>query len=328
MPGLRKVVLPVLALVAAACVWLAVAGHHRFTQPGPLVEAVTVIIPKGDGIDAVARRLTEAGVIRDRWVLMAAARLRDARPRAGEYLFPAAVSPAEALAEMVEGRTVVHKLTIAEGLTVRRVVELVRQADYLAGPVSVRPQEGALLPETWHLSRDDRRDEVIDRMQRAMSQALDAAWAARAPGLPLASKHDALVLASIVERETAIPAERPHVAAVFENRLRKGMRLQSDPTVIYGLSDGAGVLDRPLDRADLASPLPWNTYVVDGLPPTPIANPGRASIEAVLHPAAGDDLYFVADGSGGHVFARTLEQHNANVAQWRRLEKQRQAGKP
>ena len=153
-----------------------------------------------------------------------------------------------------------------------------------------------------------------------MRQALDSAWAARAPGLPLKTKEEALVLASIVERETALTSERPRVAAVFENRLRRNMRLQSDPTVIYGLSEHWGVLDRPLVHDDLAAAHPWNTYVIDGLPPTPIANPGKASIEAVLHPAATNDLYFVADGSGGHVFAPTLDQHNANVAKWRRFE--------
>ena len=319
----RKVVFLLLAGLLLALAGLGLEGYRRYGAPGPLAEPSTVVIPRGSGAGAIARRLVEAGVTADRWVLPLAAKLTGARPKAGEYLFPAHVSPAEALAQMAEGRTVVHKLTVAEGLTVRRVLDLVRDADYLAGPVTAKPPEGSLLPETWHLSRDDRRDEVVARMEHAMRQTLDSAWAARAPGLPLANPHEALVLASIVERETALPAERPHVAAVFENRLRKGMRLQSDPTVIYGLSDGLGFLDRPLDRDDLAAAHPWNTYVIAGLPPTPIANPGKASIEAVLHPVASDDLYFVADGAGGHVFARTLDQHNANVARWRRIEKAR-----
>ncbi|MDA8232108.1 MAG: endolytic transglycosylase MltG [Magnetospirillum sp.] len=314
---MRKLLLPVV-LVAAVAVWAAFQGHRQFVSPGPLAEAKTVIVPKGAGLGAVARSLTDAGVIGNRWILIVGARLHALHPKAGEYLFPAAVSPRDALTMMAEGRTVVHKLTIAEGLTVRRVLDIVRQADYLAGNVTRIPAEGSLLPETWYLSRDDRRDEVIARMAKSMRQTLDALWAGRAEGLPLKTEEEALVLASIVERETGIADERPKVAAVFENRLRLGMKLQSDPTVIYGLSGGLGVLDRPLTHEDLVVRHPWNTYVIDGLPPSPIANPGKASIEAVLHPAASDALYFVADGTGRHVFARTLDEHNANVAKWRR----------
>jgi UPF0755 protein len=220
---------------------------------------------------------------------------------------------------MVQGRTVIHKLTIAEGLTVKRALELVAQADYLAGGISHVPAEGMILPDTWHLSRDDLRQPLVDRMERSMEQNLNQLWARRAPDLPLKTKEEALVLASIVERETAVPAERPHIAQVFENRLRLGMRLQSDPTVIYGLSNGLGVMDRPLTHDDLSARHPWNTYVIDGLPPTPIAIPGKASIEAVLHPLPGQDLYFVANGAGGHAFARSLAEHNKNVAHWRHL---------
>jgi UPF0755 protein len=317
-------VLGLVALLAALAVGgLAWEGHRRFTRSGPATEAQDVVIPKGAGLDLIARRLEEAGVIADRLVFVIGAKLRRASLKAGEYSFPAHVSPEEAMRLMAEGKTVVHKLTIAEGLTTRQVLALVDEADFLAGELAHRPAEGTLLPETYHLSRDDSRDEVVARMEKSMRQTLDALWAARAPGLALKSKEEALVLASIVERETALPAERPEVAAVFYNRLRLGMRLQSDPTVIYGLSEGWGVLDRPLGHDDLVARHPWNTYVIDGLPPGPIANPGRASLEAVMHPAAGDWLYFVADGTGGHVFARSLEEHNANVAKWRRIEKDR-----
>jgi len=199
-------------------------------------------------------------------------------------------------------------------------MELVRDADYLAGDITRRPAEGMLMPETLHLSRDDLRDDVLARLERSMTQVLDQLWANRAPGLPLATKEEALVLASIVERETAIPAERPHVAAVFENRLKIGMRLQTDPTVIYGLSDGMGVLSRPLNHDDLSAQHPWNTYVISGLPPTPIAVPGKGAIEAVLHPSVSDDLYFVANGGGGHSFAKTLAEHNVNVTRLRHME--------
>ncbi|MCR6628795.1 MAG: endolytic transglycosylase MltG [Magnetospirillum sp.] len=287
---------------------------------------MTLVIPKGTGLEAIARKLTEAGVVPDPYSFMVGAKLRGASLKAGEYAFPAHVSPAEAMAMMAEGRTVVHKLTVAEGLSTRQVLALVDEADYLAGSVTRSPAEGTLLPETWYLSRDDQRDEVVARMEKSMRALMEQLWPQRAAELPIKSKEQALVLASIVERETGIKAERPMVAAVFINRLRLGMKLQSDPTVIYGVSDKLGVLDRPVTRADLDNPHPWNTYVIDGLPPTPIANPGRASIEAVLHPADTDALYFVADGSGGHVFARSLDEHNKNVANWRKVEKARRAG--
>lgn len=314
----RLALLAVLAFVGTF--WALWEGFREFSAPGPLEQPTIVVIAKGAGMGEVGRRLAEAGVVKGRWLVVAAAKLTGLKPKAGEYLFSAAISAEGALVQMAEGRTVIHKLTIAEGLTVRRVLADVNAADYLAGEVARPPTEGSLLPETWYLSRDDQRDEVVARMEKAMRQALDAAWAARAPGLPLKTKEDALVLASIVERETALASERPHVAAVFENRLRRGMRLQSDPTVIYGLSEHWGVLERPLVHGDLAAAHPWNTYVIDGLPPTPIANPGKASLDAVLHPMASEDLYFVADGGGGHVFAATLQQHNANVAKWRKIE--------
>lgn len=311
-------------LIIAAGTWIALEGHRRFTGPGPLSAPVTLIVAKGAGLQAIARRLEAAGVVHDRFSFMVGTKLRQVVLKAGEYEFPAAISAEAVMAMIAEGRTVKHKLTIAEGLTVRQVLAELAAADFLSGQVGAPPAEGWLLPETWVLSRDDDRAELVARMEKAMRQALEQAWAARAPDLPLKSPQEALILASVVERETAIAAERPMVAGVFINRLRLGMRLQSDPTVIYGLSDGLGVLDRPLTRADLERPHPWNTYVVDRLPKTPIANPGRASLEAVLNPARTDALYFVADGSGGHRFARSLDEHNGNVANWRRIERARQ----
>ena len=318
-----KIVFALAVVVVAGATWAALEGHRRFTKPGPLAEATNVVIAKGSGLEAIARQLAAARVVPDPYTFMIGARLRRAALKAGEYAFPAHVTPEDAMTMMAEGRTVVHKLTIAEGLTVRQAVQEVTEAAYLAGTVTRKPAEGSLLPETWHLSRDDNRDEVVARMEKSMRQTLEQAWGARAAGLPLKSKEEALVLASIVERETGVKSERPLVAAVFLNRLRLGMKLQSDPTVIYGVSDKLGVLDRPISRADLDNPHPRNTYVHDGLPPTPIANPGRASIEAVLHPAQSDALYFVADGTGGHVFARSLDEHNKNVANWRKVEKAR-----
>ena len=318
-----KFVFALAVAVVAIATWAALEGHRRFTRPGPLAEATNVVIAKGSGLEAIARQLAAAGVVPDPYSFVIGAKLRQVTLKAGEYAFPAHVTPRDAMAMMADGRTVVHKLTIAEGLTVRQVLQEVEEAEYLAGTVSRKPAEGSLLPETWHLSRDDSRDEVVARMEKSMRQMLDQAWAGRAPDLPLTSKEQVLVLASIVERETGVKSERPLVAAVFLNRLRLGMRLQSDPTVIYGVSGKLGVMDRPISRADLDNPHPWNTYVHDGLPPTPIANPGRASIEAVLNPAKSDALYFVADGTGGHVFARTLDEHNRNVAKWRKIERER-----
>lgn len=327
MRTVTKALFALAVLLVAVVTWAGLEGKRRFTRPGPLAEAATVVIAKGSGLEAIARKLAANGVVPDPYSFMAGAKLRQASLKAGEYAFPAHISPQDAVAMMGEGRTVVHKLTIAEGLTSKQILALVREADYLSGDVAAVPPEGALLPETWHLNRDDARDEVVGRMEKSMRQLMDQLWPLRAADLPVKTKEQALVLASIVERETGIKAERPMVAAVFVNRLRLGMRLQSDPTVIYGLSDGMGVLDHPITRADLDTAHRWNTYVIDGLPPTPIANPGRASIEAVLHPAKSEALYFVADGTGGHVFANNLNEHNKNVVNWRKVEKGRREGK-
>ena len=320
MPRWLRLALGLLAFGVVAVAVTLWQAQRWYVAPGPIALQNTVYIPKGLHLDEAARRLHDAGIIRNPWVMVIGARLQGAHIRAGEYQFPPEASPEQVVAQMVEGKTVVHKLTIPEGLTVKRILELVRDADYLAGNITKHPEEGSLMPDTLHLSRDDGRDEVINRLHHSMSHVLDQLWANRAPDLPIATKEEALVLASIVERETALPAERPHVAAVFENRLRQKMRLQSDPTVVYGLSDGYGALPRALMHDDLSAPHPWNTYVIPGLPPTPIAVPGKGAIEAVLHPTASPDLYFVATGGGGHAFASTLAEHNANVTRLRRWE--------
>jgi UPF0755 protein len=218
-----------------------------------------------------------------------------------------------------EGRTVVRHLTIPEGLTTVEILALLDDAPGLSGDRSP-PAEGTLLPETYNYSWGDSRAGMMARMQKAMAETLAKLWASRAAGLPLATPEAAVTLASLVEKETALAAERPRVAGVFVNRLRLGMRLQSDPTVVYALTAGKGPLGRELTRADLEVPSPYNTYRIDGLPPGPIANPGRAAIAAALQPLASRELYFVADGSGGHAFASTLEEHNRNVTRWRKLQ--------
>lgn len=315
-------VIAIVAGLAAATGWFWLESRYR--APGPLSASKDVIIEKGAGTARIAAELAAAGVISDarvlRWGFRAFA--RPGPLRAGEFRFPAAISAAGVVAIVQSGRTVQRRLTVAEGLTKAEVAAVLGAAPGLVGPVGTLPEEGWLLPETYHYAFGDARAAVVARMHDAMTELLDRLWPARAAGVPLMSAREALILASIVEKETGVAAERPRVAAVFINRLKRGMRLQSDPTVVYGVTRGQAPLERPLTRDDLEQPSPFNTYLNKGLPPTPIANPGRAALEAVLHPAPGDELYFVADGSGGHAFARTLKQHNANVAKWRRLKLQ------
>ena len=240
--------------------------------------------------------------------------------RAGEYAFAAHGSARDALRVLQTADPVVRKLTVPEGLMIAEIVPLIAAAEGLDGDVPA-VEEGTLLPETYHYRWGDTRTAMTARMQASMKVALDELWPARASDLPLANRHEAVILASIVEKETGLPEERARVAAVFINRLERGMKLQSNPTVAYALTDGARPLDRALLRNDLKLDHPYNIYVVRGLPPGPIANPGRASLEAVLNPVDTKDLYFVADGKGGHAFARTLAEHNRNVARWRKAQR-------
>ncbi len=329
---MRRLVLHAAAfgLPGAAVFALAFAlwAHVDFTRPGPLSAETTVIIPKGDGAGEIAAALFSGGVIADRFLFRVGAWLsgRSRTMQAGEYRFPAGVSMDGAIALLARGKTIERRITVAEGLTASEVLGLVSAAGGLTGDLPGDVEEGSLLPDTYFYSFGDTRAAVVRRMRDAMRQTLMSLWAGRAQGLALATPEEALVLSSIIERETAVADERPRVSAVFHNRLRRGMRLQSDPTVIYALTGGKAPLGRPLARSDLRRDSPYNTYRVDGLPPTPIANPGRASIEAALHPADTDELYFVADGSGGHVFARTLTEHLRNAARWRRLRHQRIRG--
>jgi len=306
------------AAVAAAA--LTAWGYKHFHDPGPLEQETILIVPKGSGLGLIGSLLAKNGVIKDRWLFLAGVRLLDQGQnlKAGEYAFPARISPRGAMELLVSGKTVIHRITIVEGLTVVEALAEIRAAEALDGDITDPPPEGMMMPETYYFSRGDARQPLIDRMRRAMRETLDAAWQARDPSVPLKGPEEALILASIVEKETGVPEERTRVAAVFGNRLKKGMPLQADPTVVYALSSGGG-LDRPLTRADLQVDSPYNTYLNRGLPPGPIAIPSRASIEAALNPAKTKDLYFVADGSGGHAFAETLDQHNRNVAKWRRV---------
>lgn len=316
---------------AVAVTTIAVAGvwmfHRAFAAPGPSAQDTVLVIPRGASVRSIAALLEAEGIVGDATVFSLGVRgFGGERPlAAGEYAFPAAVSARDAMRILQSGKVVARNLTIPEGLTTLQVLAMVSAADGLRGdlPAVAEIGEGVLLPETYQYVRGERRGDVVARMQNAMEETLDRLWRERSENSnPLKSPREALILASIVERETAKAEERPRVAAVFLNRLRRSMRLQSDPTVVYGLSKGTGVIGRPLTRADLAADHPYNTYIQVGLPPGPIANPGRDSVAAVLQPAKSKDLYFVADGTGGHAFARTLKEHNRNVARWRRLQRQ------
>lgn len=322
--GLRSFLLLGVGLILAGALIL-ILGWSRYTLPGPLGEPRTVIVPRGAGVTDIARQLWRSGVIAEPYSFQFGTRVDDTatRLRSGEYAFPAGISPRDAAAMLAAGRTVVRRLTLAEGLTTSQMIGLIGAAEGLEGDLGDLPGEGEFLPETYFYSWGDARRQVVARGRRAMAELVAELWAKRAADLPLRSPAEAVTLASIVEKETSITEERPRVAAVFLNRLRSGMKLQADPTVIYGLTQGRGPLDRPISRADLEAGHRWNTYVITGLPPTPIANPGRASLEAVMKPAASDELYFVADGTGRHVFARTLAEHNRNVARLRDVERQR-----
>ena len=292
---------------------------------GPLVVPATVVIHKGARTIEIALLLKQAGVISNPKLFVWGIRLlAGPKPlRAGEYNFKPRMSPAQVISHLQTGKTVVRKVTIAEGLNNLEVANLLANTSGLSGPLGPLPTEGQLLPETYHFSYGHSRRGLIKRMRQAMTHLLSEAWPHRASGLPLKTPAEALVLASIVEKETGVASERPRVASVFINRLRIGMRLQSDPTVIYGITEGRKPFDRSITKSDLRSKTAYNTYVIKGLPPAPITNPGRAAILAVLNPANTKDLYFVAAGSGGHAFARTLSEHNRNVAKWRKFERVR-----
>jgi UPF0755 protein len=313
--ALRRIGL-VLALLAAAAGLAAWQGWRAYTAPGPLAEERAVAIPRG-GAEGIAGALSRAGVIGDtRAFALAAWATRAEGPlRAAEFAFPPGASLQEVLRILREGRPVQRRLTIPEGLSARQIAALLERTEGLTGDIPPIA-EGALLPETYAYQRGDARAALVRRAEAAMAQALAEAWAGRAEGLPLASPREALVLASIVERETGLAEERARIAAVFVNRLRRGMPLQSDPTVIYAAAEGAA-FDRPITRADLERDHPFNTYRNRGLPPAPIAAPGREALRAVTRPAQTEELFFVATGEGGHAFARTLEEHNRNVARWR-----------
>jgi UPF0755 protein len=299
----------------------------QFDKPGPLTHPVTVVIPEGESSRAIAARLEREKIITDRRIFMASVLYFRAwkKLKAGEYAFKQGASIRQVLDTLVEGKGVFYTVSIPEGLTSHQIVERLRENEYLTGEVDEIPPEGSMLPDTYRVERGWTRMDVIRLMQSKQQEFLAKVWDKRDRDLPFKTQREAIIIASIVEKETGRADERDRVAAVFINRLRKGMRLDSDPTIIYGVTGGRGPLGRPIYRSDLERETPYNTYIIKGLPPTPIANPGRAAIEAVLKPAKVDDLFFVADGTGGHAFAVTYPEHQRNVAKWRAIERERAA---
>ena len=300
-------------------------ARSEFNAPGPLEETKLVPVEQGDGLNRVANRLDEEGVISNPLIFRIAARYLDADTelKFGEYEIPAGASMADVLTIVTSGRGKSYAVTIVEGWTSWRVVQHLNSVEDLTGDIADIPPEGSLAPNTYAYTRGDTRQSLIDKMTEAQVNLLEEAWLTRDPETPLRTREEALILASIIEKETGEAEERPLVASVFVNRLNKGIKLQTDPTVIYGLTNGEEPLGRGLRQSELRRETPYNTYVIDGLPPTPIANPGKAAIEAALNPAESEFLFFVADGTGGHAFAKTLNEHNRNVAAWRKIERER-----
>jgi UPF0755 protein len=324
------IVAVVTTLAAGLLVWL----FSAFDARGPSVEPHTLVVERGLSVEEIAQLLAARGVIANPLVFSLGVRLshKSSALRSGEYAFAAGISARSAMDLLVSGKTVVRHLTLPEGWTTAQALSLIQNAPGLEGPITLKPAEGALLPETYNYTWGDTRDGMVRRMTRAMDAMLADLWAKRPADSPMTSPDEAKIVASIVERETGLANERPLVASVIVNRLGRGMKLQSDPTVAYGvaLADHlpGQLLERPLTRDDLAFPSTYNTYLHTGLPPTPIANPGKAALQAALDPAHTDFLYFVADGSGGHAFAKTLAEHNRNVAHWRALSRAKAAVPP
>jgi UPF0755 protein len=320
----------VMTLLFVGVIGLALLLYYvrtQYDQPGPLDYATVVVIPKGDGVRQIASRLEREEIISDQRIFVAFVMYFGAQTKlkAGEYAIKKQASMRAVLDTLVEGKAILHSVSVPEGLTSFQVVERLKAHPELTGRVDLIPPEGSIMPDTYRFERKTDRNELIARMQGAQRRYMDSIWPQRASDLPFDTKSEAIILASVVERETGKVDERDRVAAVFVNRLRKNMRLQSDPTIIYGLSGGKGTLGRPLLKREVQQMTPYNTYTIKGLPPTPIANPGRAALEAVLRPAKTNDLFFVADGTGGHLFSETYDDHKQAVSDWRKIEKEMRA---
>lgn len=314
----------VLVVLGAGLVFL--YGKSVFESAGPLTEPQTVVIKEGSSLSQISSKLLSNDVIDNGWVFSQGVKAHKAQSsmKAGEYIFQPQMSMYDVMETIRSGKGILHKVTLPEGLTVFQIFERLAKHEILEGPLpETLPPEGSLMPDTYPFQRGTTRAEVIERMKVAQQTFLAEIWEKRVPDLPISTPEELVTLASIVEKETGKADERPRVASVFINRLNRGMKLQSDPTILYGIFGGEGKpSDRPIYKSDIETPTPYNTYTIPALPPGPIANPGRAAMEAVANPSRTDDIFFVANGTGGHVFAKTLDEHNQNVARWRQIEKQ------
>jgi len=302
-------------------------GKQRFDARGPLAEDRVVNIPRGLGLRDIADLLVREGVIEQPWLFVGGVFALKARDelKFGEYQFGRQASLHEVIDTIVDGKVVQHQISVPEGLTSEQIVQRLLDSDVLTGNIREIPREGSLMPESYKFPRGTPREQVIQRMQQAQRRVVQEIWDHRMPDLPLRSPDQLVVLASIIEKETSRTDERTRVAAVFVNRLKQRIRLQSDPTIIYGLVGGKATLGRPILESEIRQPTPYNTYVIDGLPPGPIDNPGRASLEAAANPARTKEIFFVADGAGGHIFAENYDQHQKNVERLRGIERQQQS---
>jgi UPF0755 protein len=303
-------------------------GKQRFDAAGPLTKDKMVMVPRSSGVADIAYLLADEGVIDQPLLFIGGAYMLKATKgdlKYGEYQFPANVSLHDVVDIIIQGKVVQHSFTVPEGLTSEQIVARLSDNDVLTGDIREIPKEGTLLPETYRFSRGMTREQMIQRMQQQHRRMVQEIWERRLPDLPVRTVEQLIVLASIIEKETGKPEERTRVAAVFVNRLKQKMKLQSDPTIIYGLVGGKGTLGRPIMRSEIDQPTPYNTYVIEALPPGPIANPGRASLEAAANPARTKELFFVADGTGGHTFSETYDQHQKAVARLRQIEQQNNA---
>ena len=295
--------------------------YFEFNSPGELKADRVLIIPKGSGLNSIANLLKNNEVIKSKYPFILGAKILglSGRLKAGEYKFAKMVQPVSVHETLAAGRTMIRHVTIPEGLTSKEVVTLLKGKTGLSGTINSIPLEGTLLPETYYYSFGDSRLEILNRMQKQFKSKMKDLWGKRNLNIPLKTSYEAVVLASIIEKETAVREERFLISSVFTNRLYRKMRLQSDPTVIYGVPDKGP--NQPITRTDLRRKTAHNTYVIQGLPKTPLCNPGIASIEAALHPATTDYFYFVAKGGGHHSFSKTLKEHNKNVKKWRKSKK-------
>lgn len=314
----------VLVVLGAGLVFL--YGKSVFEAAGPLTEPQTVVIKEGSSLSQISSKLLSNDVIDNGWIFSQGVKAHKAQSsmKAGEYIFKPQMSMYDVMETIRSGKGILHKVTLPEGLTVFQIFERLAKHEILEGPLpETLPPEGSLMPDTYPFQRGTTRAEVIERMKIAQETFLAQIWEKRVADLPISTPQELVTLASIVEKETGKADERPRVASVFINRLNRGMKLQSDPTILYGIFGGEGKpSDRPIYKSDIETPTPYNTYTIPALPPGPIANPGRAAMEAVANPSRTDDIFFVANGTGGHVFAKTLDEHNQNVARWRQIEKQ------